>query len=229
VRDRVLRCSDPKLAWVGRERPSRWEPRSPDTPRVEGSGRALHIPPWCHLAQVSHRRAHGFGQAGRWGTPGGWLGAARLHRGMSLAQTPPGLPLPRRLPGGRACRGQPAGSTLPGKVREAECCCPRERRVTGPRLGHMPSEPVGTRPTAAATATRVNRGGLRRAVAPVVPRSETLTNGAELRKQSLKTGGPTSLRDGRALKPVLRCSGGCSGRLRARWGGGFGSPSQLRF
>jgi hypothetical protein len=31
---------------------------------------------------------------------------------MSLAQTPPGLPLARRLPAGLACRGQPAGVCL---------------------------------------------------------------------------------------------------------------------
>jgi hypothetical protein len=43
-------------------------------------------------------------------------------------------------------------------------------------------------PTAAATATRADRGGRRRAATPMVPRSQTPTNGAELRKQSLKTG-----------------------------------------
>jgi hypothetical protein len=53
----------------------------------------------------------------------------RLHRGMSLAQTPPGLPLTRRLPGGLACRGRPAGVSLPAKVRHAERRCPHERRV----------------------------------------------------------------------------------------------------
>src|SRR5215204_845112 len=42
--------------------------------------------------------------------------------------------------------------------------------------------------TAAATATRADRGGLRRAGTPRAPRSQTPTSDPELRKQSLKTG-----------------------------------------
>ena len=49
---------------------------------------------------------------------------------MSLAQTPPGLPLTRRFArAGLACRGQPAGVSLPGKVRDAERRCPASRRA----------------------------------------------------------------------------------------------------
>ena len=47
---------------------------------------------------------------------------------MPLAQTPPGLPLNKAIAqAGLACRGQPAGVSLPAKVREAERRCPRER------------------------------------------------------------------------------------------------------
>jgi hypothetical protein len=49
-------------------------------------------------------------------------------------------------------------------------------------------------PTAAATAIRADGCGLRRAAAPMAPRSQTPTNDPELRKQSLKTGGPTRTR-----------------------------------
>jgi hypothetical protein len=57
-------------------------------------------------------------------------------QGDVLAQTPPGLPLTRRLPGGARLSGQPAGVSLPAKVRQAERRCPHERDVPGPRLGH---------------------------------------------------------------------------------------------
>jgi hypothetical protein len=40
-------------------------------------------------------------------------------QGDVLAQTPPGLPLTRRSPGGARLSGQPAGSALPGRVRDA--------------------------------------------------------------------------------------------------------------
>jgi hypothetical protein len=43
-------------------------------------------------------------------------------------------------------------------------------------------------PTAAATATPVDHGGSGRPIAPEVSRSQMPTNGAELWKQSLKTG-----------------------------------------
>jgi hypothetical protein len=47
---------------------------------------------------------------------------------MSLAQTPPGLPLTRRSPRrGSLVGGSRRGSTLPAKVRQAERRCPRER------------------------------------------------------------------------------------------------------
>jgi hypothetical protein len=48
--------------------------------------------------------------------------------------------------------------------------------------------PATRRPTATATATRVNGGGRRRAAALEAPGSKTPANGSELRKQSLKTG-----------------------------------------
>jgi len=40
--------------------------------------------------------------------------------------------------------GAAGGVSLPAKVRDAERCCPHERDVTGPRLGHTPSEPSGS-------------------------------------------------------------------------------------
>ena len=60
--------------------------------------------------------------------------------------------------------------------------------------------PATRRPTATATATRVNGGGRRRAAAPEAPGSKTPANGSELRKRSLKIGvtGP------RGLTPLLR-------------------------
>jgi hypothetical protein len=48
-------------------------------------------------------------------------------QGDVLAQTPPGLPLTRRSPGGARLSGQPAGSALPGRVRDAARRCPHER------------------------------------------------------------------------------------------------------
>ena len=49
---------------------------------------------------------------------------------MSLAQTPPGLPLNKAIAqAGLACRGQPAGVSLLAKVRDAERRCPREERA----------------------------------------------------------------------------------------------------
>jgi hypothetical protein len=70
-----------------------------------------------------------FGQVGRSGTHAGDQGQ-RLHRGMSLAQTPPGLPLTRRLPGGArlsgaagggllASQGPPCGAPLPPRAGHA--------------------------------------------------------------------------------------------------------------
>jgi hypothetical protein len=56
-------------------------------------------------------------------------------------------------------------------------------------------------PTAAATAIRADGCGLRRAAAPMAPRSQTPANGPELRKQSLKLGGP----DPRESKTAWRC------------------------
>jgi hypothetical protein len=55
----------------------------------------------------------GFERAGCWGPPWRWSGTARLHRGMSLAQTPPGLPLTRRSPR--------RGSLVGGSRRESAC------------------------------------------------------------------------------------------------------------
>jgi len=53
-----------------------------------------------------------------------------LLRGMSLAQTPPGLPLARRLPGGFACRGQQAGIYLARQgPRRGAPLPPRARRA----------------------------------------------------------------------------------------------------
>src|SRR5215217_5755317 len=61
-------------------------------------------------------------------------------------------------------------------------------------------------PTAAPTATPADRGGRRRAGAPEAPRSRTPTNGAELRKPSLKTEvtGPRGPKTGLAVRPFPR-------------------------
>src|SRR5918996_1642232 len=61
----------------------------------------------------------------------------------------------------------------------------------------------GSWPTAAATPTRADRGGRRRAAAPGAPRSKTPLNGPEPRKQSLKTEvtGPRGPETGLALRP----------------------------
>ena len=62
---------------------------------------------------------------------------------MSLAQTPPGLPLTRRLPAGLACRGQPAGPTCRGSRRGSPLPAKGPRRASaaapasGTRLFHV--------------------------------------------------------------------------------------------
>jgi hypothetical protein len=62
---------------------------------------------------------------------------------MPLAQTPPGLPLNKAIAqAGLACRGQPAGVSLPAKVREAERRCPRERECAWVHLGERDSASV---------------------------------------------------------------------------------------
>jgi hypothetical protein len=62
---------------------------------------------------------------------------SRLHRGMSLAQTPARAPPNKAIAqAGLACRGSRREFPLPAKVRHAERRCPHERRVPGPRLGH---------------------------------------------------------------------------------------------
>jgi hypothetical protein len=73
--------------------------------------------------------------------------------------------------------------------------------------------PATRRPTATATATRVNGGGRRRAAAPEAPGSKTPANGSELRKQSLKIGvtGP------QGLTPLLRARQQRSRYLGAAW------------
>src|SRR4029453_9515742 len=88
-------------------------------------------PSHCAIAPYGPRHPcwwAGFERAECRGAPSRRSGTARLHRGMSLAQTPPGLPLNKAIVrAGPACRGQPAGSTLPAKVRQAARRCPRER------------------------------------------------------------------------------------------------------
>jgi hypothetical protein len=69
---------------------------------------------------------------------------------------------------------------------------PRAKPSSSRKLGTLGdvgrAEDLRLWPTAAATATRADRGGRRRAATPRAPRSQTPTNGAELRNQSLKTG-----------------------------------------
>jgi hypothetical protein len=87
----------------------------------------LHIAPSCARSKTPLMMAW-FERAGCWEPPSRWSGTARLYRGMSLTQTPPGLPLTRRSPRrGSLVGGSRRGSTLSAKVRQAERCCPRER------------------------------------------------------------------------------------------------------
>src|SRR5215216_211995 len=69
-------------------------------------------------------------------------------------------------------------------------------------------------PTAAPTATPADRGGRRRAGAPEAPRSRTPTNGAELRKPSLKTEvtGPRGPETGLAVRPFPQTKEVTAGR-----------------
>jgi hypothetical protein len=70
-----------------------------------------------------------FERAGCWGPPSRWSGTARLYRGMSLAQTPPGLPPTKAIVmAGLACRGQPAGVCLASQG-------PRTRSAAAPASG----------------------------------------------------------------------------------------------
>jgi hypothetical protein len=66
-------------------------------------------------------------------------------------------------------------------------------------LGDVGRDDLRLWPTAAATATRADRGGRRRAATPRAPKSKMSTNGAELRRQSLKTGAT----DREGLRPLL--------------------------
>jgi hypothetical protein len=86
-----------------------------------------------------------FEHAACWGTTMPVTGTARLYRGMSLAQTPPGLPLTRRLPrAGLACRGAAGGGLLASQGPRRGAPLPPRAGVPGPRLVHMPSEPSGS-------------------------------------------------------------------------------------
>jgi hypothetical protein len=77
---------------------------------------------------------------------------------------------------------------------------------------------VGRPPTAAATATPADRGGRRRAARPRVPRSKTPTNGAELRKQSLKISALPVWPSGAVRSPVgLPCSHFAHRRCAYSW------------
>src|SRR4029450_9500340 len=60
-------------------------------------------------------------------------GTARLYRGMSLAQTPPGLPLTRRSPRrALACRGQPPGVCLASQGPPGGAPLPPRAGMPGP-------------------------------------------------------------------------------------------------
>ena len=100
-----------------------------------------------------------FGQVGRSGIHAGDQGQ-RLHRGMSLAQTPPGLPLTRRLPR----RG-----SLVGGSRRGSPCQPRSamRSAAAPASGTCPVHVWATRRSAADRYAAVPSGTLiRRSLAP---------------------------------------------------------------
>jgi len=59
---------------------------------------------------------------------------------MSLVQTPPGLPLTRRSPGGLACRGQPAGVSLASQGPPRGPPLPPRATCAGSTAGHTPTE-----------------------------------------------------------------------------------------
>ena len=65
-----------------------------------------------------------FERTERWGTTMALARDSPSIQGDVPGPDPARAPLARRLPGGFACRGQPAGSALPGKVRGAERHCP---------------------------------------------------------------------------------------------------------
>jgi hypothetical protein len=108
-------------------------------------------------SHVPRHRERGLNRRGAGVPLGRWSGTARLHRGMSLAQTPPGLPLTRRSPRrGSLVGGSRRGSALPAKVRQAERRCPRERstsRLPARRATRMPYRRVnhGTQRTTTVT------------------------------------------------------------------------------
>jgi len=82
------------------------------------------------LLKDGHRRAHGLNKQDAGDHYAGDQEQPRLYRGMSLAQTPPGLPLTRRLPWrGSLVGGSRRGSALPAKVRQAERRCPASGRA----------------------------------------------------------------------------------------------------
>src|SRR5215211_342186 len=85
-----------------------------------------------------------FEHAQRWGITMPLARTARLYRGMSLAQTPPGLPLTRRSPRRGSLVGAAGGGLLASQGRDAERRCPHRRGMPGPRLVHTPSEPSGS-------------------------------------------------------------------------------------
>jgi len=77
------------------------------------------------------RRGCGLNTQGAGVPPCRWSGTARLYRGMSLAQTPPGLPLTRR---------SPRRGPLVGGSRRGSPCQPRSARrsAAAPTSGNAP-------------------------------------------------------------------------------------------
>jgi len=75
-------------------------------PRARASCARSERTPRAMSPRAGHRPLGGLNTQGVGVPPCRWLGTARLYRGMSLAQTPPRLPLTRRPPqAGLACRG----------------------------------------------------------------------------------------------------------------------------
>jgi hypothetical protein len=109
--------------------------------RARASCARSERPPRAMSPRAGHRPLGGLSTQGVGVPPCRWPGTARLYRGMSLAQTPPGLPLARRLPGGLACRGQPVGSPCQARSATRGAPLPRKRDVPGPWLG---PHPMGT-------------------------------------------------------------------------------------
>jgi hypothetical protein len=163
-----------------------FESHLPQPPRtsVRTPGVIGLVVPWC---PSTHHRPRGLNTQGAGVPPCRWPGTARLYRGMSLAQTPPGLPLTRRSPGrgslvGGSRRGLPC---QPGSARRS-AAAPGERDVPGPWLGHTRWELTRTQRSSAARHS-AGRGCGRRELARLDSTDEIADRGHRMRRSGRTT------------------------------------------